>query len=210
MLIRWPAHDVGVVLLKSRHIEAPTPAMLASGEGFEQKLAHSGDLDMFGQNALCIAAALGLCRQSGVESGEHILVAGVGIGDRRHVGDDQTAYPRWRQLGDLHPYLAPHRVAYYRRLIKLKVIHQRENVGRLRRIAHLAAMKGGAVVAQIDADDPVLFAEGTGQQAEVIEAAKQAVDQNDRRALTLLLEVQYAVLLQNDTLSVVGAYRCFI
>ncbi|MGL6361564.1 hypothetical protein ACSZM1_05675 [Aeromonas veronii] len=66
------------------------------------------------------------------------------------------------------------------------------------------------MVAQIDADDPVLFAEGTGQQAEVVEAAKQPVDQNDCRALTLLLEVQYAVLLQNDTLSVVGAYRCFI
>lgn len=66
------------------------------------------------------------------------------------------------------------------------------------------------MVAQIDADDPIVFAEGSGQQAEVVEAAKQAVDQNDRRALTLLLEVQYAVLLQNDTLSVVGAYRCFI
>ena len=66
------------------------------------------------------------------------------------------------------------------------------------------------MVAQIDADDPVLLAERAGQQAEVVEAAKQAVDQNDRRALTLLLEVQYAVLLQNDTLSVVGAYRYFI
>ncbi len=66
------------------------------------------------------------------------------------------------------------------------------------------------MVAQIDADDPIVLTKGTGQQAEVVEAAKQAVDQNDRRALTLFLEVQYAVLLQNDTLSVVGAYRCFI
>ena len=60
-------------------------------------------------------------------------------------------------------------------------------------------------VAQIDADDPVLFAEGARQQAEVVQAAKEAMDQHDSRAFALILEVQSWVLLQNDTLSVVGS-----
>ena len=61
------------------------------------------------------------------------------------------------------------------------------------------------MIAQIDADDPVLFAEGARQQAEVVQAAKEAMDQHDSLAFALFLEVQSWVLFQNDTLSVVGS-----
>ena len=47
--------------------------------------------------------------------------------------------------------------------------------------------------------------QGARQQAEVVQAAKEAMDQHDSRAFALFLEVQSWVLLQNDTLSVVGS-----
>ena len=108
-------------------------------------------------------------------------------------------------LGDLHGDLAPHGVTHQGHLFKSKMVQQGQDVRRLGRVAHLVRVKGGAVIAQIDADDPVLFAEGARQQAEVVQAAKEAMDQHDSRAFALILEVQSWVLLQNDTLSVVGS-----
>lgn len=75
-------------------------------------------------------------------------------------------------------------------LLKPEPIQQGEQIGGLGRVAHFIGVKGGAVVAQIDADDPVLFAQRARQQTEVVEAAEQPVDQYDGLALALLLEVQ--------------------
>ncbi|MNW20459.1 hypothetical protein D3C71_2208640 [compost metagenome] len=55
-----------------------------------------------------------------------------------------------------------------------------------------------------------MFTERAGQQAEVVQAAEQAVDQDDGRALALFLEMQKLIVLQNNTLSVVGCFARFL
>ncbi|MNH41611.1 hypothetical protein D3C79_1031440 [compost metagenome] len=75
-------------------------------------------------------------------------------------------------------------------LLKPEPIQQGDHIRPLLRVAHLIRVKGSTVVAQIDADDPAVFAQGAGQQAEVVQAAEQAVDQHDDRALSLILEIQ--------------------
>ena len=145
---------------------------------------------MFSQDGFRLAAALRKALERGVESGEHILVAGMGIGHRGDVGHHQPVDPGRGLLGDLHGYLAPHGVTDEGHLLKPELIQQGDHIRPLLWIAHLAAVKGGTVVAQIDADDPVLLAEGAGQQAQVVQAAEQAVDQHDDRALSLILEIQ--------------------
>ncbi|MNT26272.1 hypothetical protein D3C72_1618340 [compost metagenome] len=114
----------------------------------------------------------------------------MGVGYRGYVGHHQPVDPGRGQLGDLHGDLAPHGVTDQGHLLKPEPIQQGDHIRPLLRVAHLIGVKGGAVVAQIDADDPVLLAEGAGQQAEVVQAAEQAVDQHDDRALSLILEIQ--------------------
>ncbi|MNP86088.1 hypothetical protein D3C76_1861230 [compost metagenome] len=55
-----------------------------------------------------------------------------------------------------------------------------------------------------------MFTERAGQQAEIVQAAEQAVDQDDGRALALFLEMQKLIVLQNNTLSVVGCFARFL
>lgn len=116
-------------------------------------------------------------------------MAGVGIGHRGDVRHYQLADLVRGLLGDLHGDFAPHGVTHQGHLFKSKMVQQGQDVRRLSRVAHLVRVKGGTVIAQIDADDPVLFAEGARQQAEVVQAAKEAMDQHDSRAFALFLEV---------------------
>lgn len=102
-----PAHDVGVVALKGRDVEAPAPAVPGFGKRLEQELAYAGDLDVLRQDGFRLAAALRSLFEGGVETGEHILVASVGVGDRRDIGHHQFGNACWRELGQLHAHLAP-------------------------------------------------------------------------------------------------------
>ncbi|MNF97804.1 hypothetical protein D3C84_806460 [compost metagenome] len=134
----------------------------------------------------------------------------MGIGHRGYVGHHQPADPRGGLLGDLHGDLAAHGVTDYRHLIQRQMIQQGDHIRRLLRVAHLVRVKGGTMIAQVQADDPAVFTERAGQQAEIVQAAEQAVDQDDGRALALFLEMQKLIVLQNNTLSVVGCFARFL
>ncbi len=128
--------------------------------------------------------------RNGIEPGKHILMAGMGIGDRCHVRHYQPLDSHWRLFGQLHGDFASHGVTNQARLLDVQTIEQRQQIGRHQGIAHLIRVKGGAVVAQVEADDAILVRQRTGQQAQVVQAAKEAMDQYHGRALALILVIK--------------------
>jgi hypothetical protein len=123
----------------------------------------------------------------GADSGEDLIMAANVIIHRRDINSHQTADALRRQGGQRHHRFAAHRMADKGGAFDLMRVERIEQILRHRGVGHLWRPRRQTVVAHIDLQNIVVGDQVAGEDAQVVQAAKQTVDQHDRGVVVRIL-----------------------
>jgi hypothetical protein len=125
-------------------------------------------------------------REEGLEDG-HMLGSIHAWGD---VHDDEPVYAGRLREGELHGHLAAEGMTEDMRAVELARVKKFDKVANHDAQGHVIAVRGKAVVAQVDEEDAEMLSEFGSDTKPVIGRAKKAVEHYQRRALAEFFEIK--------------------
>jgi hypothetical protein len=112
------------------------------------------------------------------------------IGPRRDIDDDEPRDLLRVEQGELHRDLAAHRVAQDMGAGQVMVLHELADVRRHAGVIHVGGVGRAAMIAQVHREDLEMLGQFLADQVPVAQRAEQAVQNDQRLALTIDLGMQ--------------------
>jgi hypothetical protein len=171
-------------------VEFPAEAsVVVGGEVFEQELAEGGLRDVPGKGGINLVPAFEGGEIEPAKRGEDPPVVGrEGLG--RHVGDDELPELIRMAEGEEHGNLASHGMAEDIRSRKAVGLKEFEDVRRHEIVIERVAVRGAAVVAEVESEDLAEGGEPAADPGPIVERPEEPMQDEERRTCSGGLEVQ--------------------
>ena len=116
---------------------------------------------------------------NGVNRGKDFIVATHGVIDRGNIDGDKPINPLCRQRGQGHDRLTAHGMTYKGGFLNPMFIQRIPQILRHRGISHLRGAGREAMIAHVYLEDVIIADQIAGEDAQIIEAAEQPVNEYD-------------------------------
>ena len=135
----------------------------------------------------CLLTRSGARIGDGVDGSKNFIMAADVIIHRGDINSYQACDALWCQRAQRHHRFAAHRVTNKGGFLNLRFIESIKQILSHRGVGHLRRARGETVVSHVDLHRIVIDNQIAGEDPKVVQAAKKAVDQDDRGIIVLIL-----------------------